>query len=122
MRTPKITEASGQGTDAVQTTLTTYALGANLDNLTFIGAGAFDGTGNELDNVLTGRNGGDTLHGVDGMDTLNGGSGNDSLAGGADNDSPTAGRATIRWMAARATTRSRAEPEMTPMLSPRAMS
>jgi len=82
-----IVEAGGEGTDTVLTTLSSYALGANLDNLSFIGAGAFDGTGNELDNAIAGKSGADSLHGADGMDTLSGGTGNDLLSGDADNDS-----------------------------------
>ncbi|MFP3527705.1 type I secretion target, partial [Pantoea sp. SIMBA_072] len=34
-----VTEASGGGTDLVQTTLATYTLGATLENLTFTGTG-----------------------------------------------------------------------------------
>ena len=75
-----ITETAGGGTDTVRTTLGSYTLGANLENLTFTGAGAFTGTGNSLVNVIIGGTGDDTLDGgvnVAGVDTLVGGSGND---------------------------------------------
>jgi Ca2+-binding RTX toxin-like protein len=78
----------GEGTDTVQTTLTSYTLGANLENLTFTLAGnvSFAGTGNELVNVITGGGGADTLRGNGGNDTLTGNAGNDTLDGGAGTD------------------------------------
>ena len=79
------------GTDTVQTTLNTYMLAVNLENLTFTGAGNFIGTGNELTNVITGGTGNDTLSGLAGNDTLNGGAGNDTLDGGAGNDTMVGG-------------------------------
>ncbi|WP_376958202.1 cadherin-like domain-containing protein [Azospirillum sp. A26] len=73
-----VTELTGEGTDEVRTTLTAYTLGANIESLTFTGAGAFSGTGNELDNRLQGGAGNDTLAGGLGLDTLMGGAGNDT--------------------------------------------
>ncbi|WP_158272251.1 family 16 glycosylhydrolase, partial [Caulobacter sp. HMWF009] len=64
-----VTELSGQGSDTIRTTLTTYTLGANIENLTFTGTGFFNGTGNDLANVLTGGIGPDTLAGGLGDDT-----------------------------------------------------
>src|SRR6185369_4049774 len=83
-----ITEASGAGTDTIKTTLNSYSLAliANVENLIFIGAGAFSGTGNALNNALTGSSANDSLDGGTGNDTLDGGAGDDSLAGGAGND------------------------------------
>jgi Ca2+-binding RTX toxin-like protein len=81
-----VTEAAGAGTDTVQTTLASYALSANVENLTFTGAGNFSGTGNALNNTLAGGAGNDTLNGGDGSDTLIGGAGNDSMNGGTGND------------------------------------
>jgi hypothetical protein len=40
-----IVENSGEGTDTVQTVLGSYALAANIENLTYTGALAFSGTG-----------------------------------------------------------------------------
>ena len=75
-----VTEAVGEGTDTVNTTLGSYTLGANVENLNFTGAGNFAGTGNTLANVIVGGAGNDTLDdgGVGGADTLNGGAGNDT--------------------------------------------
>jgi trimeric autotransporter adhesin len=51
-----VVEAAGSGIDRVQSSLS-YALGANVENLTLTGTAAIDGTGNELDNVITGNAG-----------------------------------------------------------------
>jgi Ca2+-binding RTX toxin-like protein len=82
-----VTENLNEGTDQVRTSLASYTLGSNVENLTFTGTGAFTGTGNTLDNVITGGAGADNLSGAAGNDTLNGGAGNDTMAGGAGNDS-----------------------------------
>nr|WP_269466218.1 M10 family metallopeptidase [Rhizobium leguminosarum] len=83
-----VAENAAAGTDTVRTALASYTLGANAENLTYIGIGtaAFAGTGNDLDNVITGAAAADTLSGGDGDDTLNGGAGADSLIGGAGDD------------------------------------
>jgi Ca2+-binding RTX toxin-like protein len=78
-----IIEDAGGGTDKVSTTLTSYTLGANLENLDYTGAAAFTGTGNELANNINGGAGADTLDGGvnakgAGVDTLVGGAGNDT--------------------------------------------
>ena len=80
------TENAGEGTDEIRTALASYTLGDNVENLTYTGTGAFTGTGNDLNNVITGAAGGDTLSGAGGDDTLNGASGNDLLDGGTGND------------------------------------
>jgi Ca2+-binding RTX toxin-like protein len=79
-------ELAGEGADTVKTSFASSTLAANFENLTFIGAGAFSGTGNDLYNVLTGGAGPDTLAGGLGRDTLAGGAGDDRLVGGADSD------------------------------------
>ncbi|MBK6852025.1 MAG: heme peroxidase [Burkholderiales bacterium] len=84
-------EAAGGGTDTVQTLLNSYTLGANLENLIFVGAGAFTGTGNNLANVITGGASANTLIGNAGADVLNGNGGNDVLSGGAGNDTLVGG-------------------------------
>ncbi len=73
-----VIEAAGAGTDLIQTALSGYTLGNNVENLTFTGGGAFTGIGNALAN---------TISGGAGNDSLNGGLGNDTLVGGAGNDS-----------------------------------
>jgi Ca2+-binding RTX toxin-like protein len=72
-----VTEGAGEGTDTVYSALSTYALGANVENLTVYGTIALIGTGNALDNIITGGVRNDTLDGGAGADTLIGGSGND---------------------------------------------
>jgi Ca2+-binding RTX toxin-like protein len=81
-----VTELANEGIDEVRTTLGSYTLGANLENLTYLGSTAFIGTGNALDNVITGGAGNDTLSGGAGNDRLLGGAGNDTLLGGDGND------------------------------------
>ncbi|MGE5516219.1 MAG: calcium-binding protein, partial [Bacteroidota bacterium] len=53
----------------VRTALAAYSLGANVENLTYIGVGAFTGTGNALANTLVGGAGADRLDGGLGSDT-----------------------------------------------------
>jgi Ca2+-binding RTX toxin-like protein len=86
-----VTELAGEGIDAVYTTNGNYTLGGNLENLVYVGSGAFTGTGNELANTITGGAGNDTLNGMASNDVLNGGNGNDTLNGGAGNDTLNGG-------------------------------
>src|SRR6185436_3167876 len=51
-----VSEASGAGTDTVQSSIS-YTLGANLERLTLLGSAALNGTGNSLSNVLVGNSG-----------------------------------------------------------------
>ena len=81
-----ITELAGQGYDRVEVKAAAYTLGANIEDMAYTGDGAFTGTGNALDNVIAGGNGGAKLDGGAGSDTLEGGAGNDSLVGGAGDD------------------------------------
>ncbi|NKL39403.1 RTX toxin, partial [Rhizobium leguminosarum bv. viciae] len=81
-----VTEAASEGTDTVRTNLASYTLAGNVENLSFAGTGAFAGTGNNLDNTITGGAAADTLSGGAGNDTLDGGAGADSLIGGAGDD------------------------------------
>lgn len=87
------------GTDRVEASIT-YALGANIENLTLTGGDAINGTGNALGNAIIGNNsanqlfggaGGDTLTGNGGNDLLDGGSGVDTLSGGDGNDTVIGG-------------------------------
>lgn len=87
----RVVEAAGGGTDEVRTTLASYALPDYVEKLTYVGVGAFTGTGNGLDNVITGGNGGNALYGGAGNDTLTGGTGDDLLDGGTGDDVMTGG-------------------------------
>jgi VCBS repeat-containing protein len=80
-----VSELLAEGTDTVQARIS-YTLSANVENLTILGAEALNGTGNNLNNVLTGNSANNSLTGGEGNDTLNGGTGADTLAGGAGND------------------------------------
>jgi Ca2+-binding RTX toxin-like protein len=84
--TDKITETSTGGTDLVQSSVT-YTLLNNLENLTLTDAGVINGSGNGLDNIITGNASANTLNGNNGNDTLNGAGGNDIVNGAAGNDS-----------------------------------
>lgn len=81
-RSDVVVELANQGIDTIRTTLFGVTLGANVENLVFMGPGNARSTGNALANVLTGGNGTDILDGLDSADTLNGGAGNDVLIGG----------------------------------------
>ncbi|MCQ2003312.1 hypothetical protein NN662_05430 [Rhizobium sp. NRK18] len=82
-----VSEARGAGTDTVHVTLDSYTLGANLENLIYDGDGDFQGTGNTLNNIISGGTGNDVLNGLAGNDWLAGGAGNDILIGGSGKDS-----------------------------------
>lgn len=70
-------EGIDQGVDAVKSSIS-YTLGSHVENLTLMGAGAINGTGNDLDNVLAGNRAANVLTGgagndsywVDGLDTV----------------------------------------------------
>ncbi|WP_261335072.1 M10 family metallopeptidase, partial [Rhizobium leguminosarum] len=81
-----VTEIANEGVDTVRTSLASYTLAANVENLSFAGTGTFAGTGNNLDNTITGGAATDTLSGGAGNDTLDGGAGADSLIGGEGDD------------------------------------
>jgi trimeric autotransporter adhesin len=89
-----VLENAGEGTDTVQSSIS-YTLADNVDNLVLTGYASSNGSGNELDNVMTGNNasnvlsggaGNDTLVGNAGNDTLDGGTGADTMQGGIGND------------------------------------
>ena len=84
-----VTISDSAGIDTVETSLSQYTLPGQMfpapmfpsaiENLTFIGAGDFTGTGNGLDNIITGGSGNDTLEGGMGADRLIGAEGDDRL-------------------------------------------
>ncbi|MFN3236973.1 MAG: beta strand repeat-containing protein, partial [Pseudomonadales bacterium] len=76
-----IDEGLSQGTDTVQTSLTSFSLAslAGVENLTFTGTGANTGTGNAANNTIIGNSGNDTLDGGTGNDRLEGKGGDDTF-------------------------------------------
>ncbi|MNP24515.1 Endo-1,3-1,4-beta-glycanase ExsH [compost metagenome] len=81
-----VSELAGAGTDTVWTSLASYTLGANVENLYFGGSGNFAGSGNELDNTIVGGAGNDVLIGGAGNDVIIGRAGADTMAGGVGSD------------------------------------
>ncbi|WP_236759713.1 calcium-binding protein [Agrobacterium tumefaciens] len=80
-----VIEALNEGTDSISASIS-FTLAQNVENLTLTGAGAINGSGNELSNTVTGNSADNILSGFDGNDTFAGGGGNDVLLGGAGND------------------------------------
>ena len=81
-----VNEAPDEGTDTVETSLASYTLLDNFENLTGTDNAGQSLTGNALDNIITGAGGDDVITGLDGNDTLSGGAGADTVYGGAGND------------------------------------
>jgi serralysin len=75
--------AGSSGVDLVRSSVgfsladSVHAIGS-IENLTLTGAGAIDGTGNALANLLVGNGAGNVLDGRGGADTMRGGAGNDT--------------------------------------------
>jgi Ca2+-binding RTX toxin-like protein len=90
--TTAVVEQPGEGVDTI-IAKGDYALPANVENLVINSASSnnWGGTGNELDNVITGNGGANRLDGGAGNDTIDGGAGNDTLLGGAGDDSLSGG-------------------------------
>lgn len=85
-----VVEAAGAGTDRVYSTLSSYTLADNVEQLVLSG-GAVTGIGNTLDNAIAGNARSNILSGGLGNDTISGGAGNDLIAGGVGNDVLTGG-------------------------------
>lgn len=83
-----VVEAVNGGYDIVATTLTNYTMGANVEELRFIGVGtnAVVAVGNDSNNLITGGAGNDTLYGGAGNDRLYGLVGDDLMVGGTGDD------------------------------------
>lgn len=64
----QVIEAANGGTDTVMTALT-YTLGNNVENLTLTGNNNVNGTGNALNNTITGNSGDNDFNGGAGNDT-----------------------------------------------------
>ncbi|MDF8332605.1 calcium-binding protein [Novosphingobium cyanobacteriorum] len=70
-------ELAGEGTDRVIASVS-FILGTNVENLELAAGLAINGTGNDLNNILTGNGMDNVLDGKGGSDTLVGGLGNDT--------------------------------------------
>ncbi|WP_179119105.1 calcium-binding protein [Massilia sp. KIM] len=81
-----VVEGVDGGVDRIDTALTSYTLGSNLENLRYTGSQSFTGNGNAGANEIAGGDGGARLAGNAGKDVLRGGKGSDKLDGGADDD------------------------------------
>ena len=82
----KVVEGLDGGIDTVRTALTAFTLGENVENLVLTATGSATGTGNGLDNTITGGAGSNKLYGMDGFDFLFGGGGSDTIYGGNGGD------------------------------------
>jgi len=89
-----VMEQVNEGNDTVEASVS-WKLGDNVENLRLTGSNRIDGSGNALDNLITGNwrtnvlaggAGNDYLRGRGGDDTLKGDAGTDILDGGSGND------------------------------------
>ncbi|MDJ0391509.1 glycosyl hydrolase [Roseomonas sp. E05] len=76
-------EKAGEGVDTVSTWISEYTLPDNVENLVFFGYGWSNGTGNGLNNIITGTSSQNVLDGRGGDDQLNGGAGPDTFVLGS---------------------------------------
>jgi Ca2+-binding RTX toxin-like protein len=82
-----VVELSGEGDfDIVYSSLSTYTLPDEVEDLQWNASGSFTATGNALGNVIRSGGSADTLSGLDGDDELQAGAGNDTLNGGNGDD------------------------------------
>ena len=72
-----VVEGLAGGTDVVWSSVS-YALGANVENLTLLGSGSLSATGNSLNNLVYGNDGDNRIDGGAGADTMIGGLGDDT--------------------------------------------
>ncbi len=84
------------GIDTVKS-LVTKTLGLGFENLTLLGLGNVNGTGNAAANIINGNAGKNTLSGLGSSDVVNGGGGNDVLIGGFGRDTMNGGAGLDRF-------------------------
>lgn len=85
-----VIERPYEGQDTVVVSID-YTLPDEVENLTIANDAGARGTGNRLDNIITGGIGEDKLYGMSGDDTLSGDAGRDWIEGGNGNDTVRAG-------------------------------
>ncbi len=90
-------EAAGEGTDTIRSQIS-WSLDDNFENLTLLGAGNLNGTGNDIINALTGNRGNNVLDGKSSNDRLIGNDGDDVLIGGVGIDTVTGGNGNDRFV------------------------
>lgn len=81
----RVIEGAGGGTDTVFSRVS-FTLGPNVEHLVLLGSGNINGTGNALNNSLTGTIGANNLRGLGGNDMIISLGGHDRLEGGTGND------------------------------------
>jgi Ca2+-binding RTX toxin-like protein len=82
----QVIELAGGGTADLVNSSVSYRLADQVERLTLTGTAAINGTGNDLDNVITGNAAANTIAGATGNDTLTGSGGDDWLFGGEGSD------------------------------------
>ena len=83
------------GNDLITSTITrSLASYATIERLTLLGSSSINGSGNNLDNLITGNSGNNIINGGAGSDTIHGGAGADRLYGNIGNDTLTGGAGT----------------------------
>ncbi len=75
----QVVENPGEGTELVLASVT-HTLEANVENITLIGTGAINATGNSGANIILGNSGNNVLAGMGGADTIDGGGGTDTAS------------------------------------------
>lgn len=81
----QVIEAANEGSDRVESWVS-YTLTANVEDLTLLGSGSLNGTGNALNNTIRGNDGNNRLDGGGGVNNLYGGYGNDTFVQRSSND------------------------------------
>jgi len=77
VRDRAVETSAAHGHDRVKSSVS-FWLGTHIEDLILLGGEAIDGTGNELDNILTGNAAANVLNGAGGADTMKGGAGDDT--------------------------------------------
>ncbi|MEG4108106.1 type I secretion C-terminal target domain-containing protein [Microcoleus sp. S13_C5] len=81
-----VIEALNGGIDTVESSIESYRLGDNIENLILKGNTALWGTGNSLDNQMVGNGENNAFVGMEGNDSLWGNAGDDQLVGRSGDD------------------------------------